>query len=199
MELFGEFKYEEKHDIYKCNITRVISWKVDEKVLRTVGDHQKDKTNDNLSAISFNNIRIDHFPRRLEMFFPNLRTLTINSCGLQSIRKFDLIGLENLKQLTLNGNEISALPDNLFEATPNIETLSFYSNRIRFIGMNIFNPLSKLKYANFKMNVNIDVCFKTVGNGVTLDEMKRIIEANCQPKFEGQIENFFDDLKLVYI
>lgn len=65
--------------------------------------------------------------------------------------------------------------------------------------MNIFIPLKKLKYANLKMNVNIDVCYKTVGSGVTLEELKKIIETDCQPKFQGRIESFFVDLKTVYI
>lgn len=93
MELFGIFNYEATQDVYKCNVTRVINWKVDEEILRTVGDHQEDKTNDNLAAISFKNLIIERFPRRLETFFPNLKTLTINSCEPPKI------GFNRTKQL----------------------------------------------------------------------------------------------------
>lgn len=198
MELFGEFKYEERSEVYKCNVTKVINWKVGNGVLRTVGEHIEDRTNENLEAISFRELKIERFPRQLELFFPNLKALTINSCGLQSIQRSDLKGLSQLKQLTLNGNEISSLPDDLFDDTPGIETISFYGNTIRFIGMNTLKALRNLQYANFKMNSNIDDCYKTIGEGITLHELHKIISKNCQPKFDGIIENFLHDLVKIY-
>lgn len=198
MEIFGEFSFEATKNIYKFNVIRVINWKVDNKVLRIVGDHFEDKSNEDVDEVSFKDINIKRFPRRIDSFFPNLKALTINCCGLKSIKKSDLKGLSRLKQLTFNGNKISSLPDYLFESTPAIETISFYGNRIQFIGLNTLDMLRNLTYANFKMNVNIDVCYKTEGKGVTLQELQKIVSVDCQPKFDGDISNFFKDLAAVY-
>lgn len=195
MELFGNFKFEESTKTYKFIVTRIVTWKADDGLVRIVGDHLEDCTNEDVEAISFKDIKMHRFPRQLHRFFPNLRVLTINSCGLKSIAKLDLLGLKNLRQLTMNGNGIISIPGNLFDETPKVETLSFYGNKIEFIDSNIFNTLHDLKYANFKMNVSIDACYKREGNGVSLRELMKIVHEKCQPERYDTIENYFYHLK----
>lgn len=180
MELFGEFFIDPKSEIYKFIVLRVVLWKSYEGILRTVGAHVNGKSNENVEAIILSNLALDRFPRLLGCFFPNLKTVTGNNCGLRSIGKADLKGLTKLKQLSLNGNRIISLPNDLFEPTPNIEIVSFYGNRIRFIGDKIFNQLKFLEYANFKMNLTIDVCLKDGYNGVPFQHLEKIIGSNCQ-------------------
>lgn len=182
MELFGQFKVEEKSNIYKYTVGRIIDWKTDEGVLRTVGEHVEEKENKDVEAVSLSGLRIGCFPLLIGKFFQNLTVLTMNGCGLQRISKDDLDGLKNLQQLTLNGNEISSLPNDLFEGTPKIEIISFYGNKIEFIGAKIFDCIPNCVYANFKMNVNLDDCFKLAGNGITLERLKLIIKEKCQRK-----------------
>lgn len=207
MELFGDYKYEEKQNIYKYNVNRVISWKFDKKVMRVAGEHADDRTNDDVKAISFFDIKIDRFPRGIEAFFPNLKALTINSCGLKHIRKADLKGMTKLKQLTLNGNDISVLPEDLFDESPQINTISFYGNKIKFIGPDIFDSIPNLKYANFKMNANIDVCYKSHGNGISFDSLKTIVKGKHQPQeyvkeiktfADAPVERYLNDLYIVH-
>lgn len=196
MELFGSFKFDERSKVYKFMVTRLVNWKTaDNIVLRVIGDHLEDYTNDEVEAISFTDMQIDRFPRHIHRFFPNLKVVTMNSCGLRSITKLDLMGLKNLRQLTMNGNNIISLPGNLFDETPKIETLSFYGNKIEFIDSNIFNSLRGLKYANFKMNVSIDACYKSEGNGITLRDLMTIVREKCQPEVYDTIKNYFYHLK----
>lgn len=195
MELFGNFKFEEKIKVYKFIVTRIVNWKGENEVVRVIGDHFEDFTNEDIEAVSFTDMKIDRFPRSLNHFFPNLKVLTMNSCGIKSISKLDLVGLKNLRQLTMNGNGIVSIPGNLFEGTPKVETLSFYGNKIKFIDSNIFHALRGLKYANFKMNANIDACFKIEGNGITLKDLKTIVKDKCQPEPYDTIENYFRQLK----
>lgn len=186
MELFGEFKFERSTESYKYIVTKVIDWTLAEDgVFKVFGDHLVGRSNKDVDGILFNNIKMKHFPRLLGQFFPNLKTLMMNSCEVRYITSYDFVGLRNLQQLSMNGNKIIVLPNALFEETPAIEAVSFYGNMIKFIDPNIFDSLPNLKHANFKLNTNIDACHKTVGNGISLDCLKEIILENCQPKNFG--------------
>lgn len=174
MELFGSFNFEEKNQIYKFIVLKVDNLKAGDGILGVVGDHIRDKTNKDVDAVSICNISLNHFPRLIGQFFPNLKILTVNSCGIKRITRFNFTGLANLEQLMMNGNKITTLPDGLFEDTPALEAVSFYGNKVKFIHSNIFNSLSYLKYANFKMNINIDACYKTTGNGISQEFLSKI-------------------------
>lgn len=191
MELFGNFTINEKSRIYKFNVSRVITWKLDFSVVRVVGEHLGFRSNEDVEAITFNNFEIPQFPQNIGKFFPNLKVLIINSCNLTNISKHDLMGLKQLKQLNLNGNFLTSLPNNLFENTPAIEAISMYGNRIEFIGRNVFDSLHKLSYVNLKMNLTIDVCSNEF-SGVSFDQLKKIISKNCQAKILDVIDEFFN-------
>lgn len=198
MELFVTYKYEERSNVYKCNVTRVIKWKFGKGVLRVAGDHFEGKTNDDVEEVLFRDLKLENFPRLLNYFFPNLNAVTITNCDLQSVVKSDLHGLKHLKQLSLNGNKISSLHNDLFEDTPNVEIISFYGNRLEFIGQHLLDSLDHLQSANFKMNDNIDAGLNTYGSGVSLKCLKEIFKQKCQPTFTGKLENYFDDLMQIY-
>lgn len=197
MELFGKFVIDNKNCVYKFNVNRVINWRVEYGILRIVGDHVEGKSNEDVDAISFSNFKIYQIPKNISQFFPNLKTLTMNSCSVKSISKHDLMGLKHLQQLNLTGNLLTNLPNNLFETTPNLESVSFYSNRIELIGPNIFDSMKHLKYVNLKMNTNIDECCK-FNSVTTLDDLKKIIREECQPRLNDEIDDLFDfeDMKL---
>lgn len=194
MELIGEF-VELNNKPYKFNVKQVVNWKSYDGIVRTSGDHVQGKTNKDVETITFANLALGRFPKLLNCFFPNLKVVSVNSCGLKSITKDDLKGLTKLTQLILTGNRITSLPDDLFNFTPNVEVVSFYGNRIRFIGDKIFDQLKHLQYANFKLNSNIDACFKEGENGVSLHHLKKLIILNCKPVKQDIIERYFESLK----
>lgn len=195
MELFGNFLLEEKTGVYKFVVCRVIVYKASPSgILRVVGDHLRDRGSKDVQAISFMGLRLERFPQGIEKFFPNLKILTINGCGLQSISKIDIFHLKHLSQLTLNGNFITSLPGDLFDGTSSVEIVSFYGNRIEFIGAEIFDSLRDLKYVNLKVNTNIDVCFKPTG--ISLEELKKVIKENCQSKRFNIIDHYFQQMEL---
>lgn len=190
MEAIGTFEFDSKSCYYKFIATRVISRKVDFSVVRIVGEHLNDNTNEDVEAVSFSNFKLIEFPKNLGYFFPNLKYLSITNCGLTYIYKYDLMGLPHLKHVNLNGNSIKVLPNNLFENNSKLEAVSLYLNRIEFIGRNIFDSLDHLSYINLKMNASIDVCFKN-SCGISFNQLRIIIERNCQPKLNCEIDEFF--------
>ncbi|CRK94700.1 CLUMA_CG008200, isoform A [Clunio marinus] len=198
MELIGNYKIEKKNYSYKFTTSKVVCWSLINEVFKISGDHLESSTEEDVSEASFINQLIFYFPRNLGIFFPNLQVLTLYSCGIKRISKFDLHGLRRLKEISLNGNHLVTLPNNLFESTPEIESVSFCRNKIKYIGPNIFDSLDNLRYANFKLNKNIDIVFKVDGKGPTLEEMKAYIAEFCQEIFHGQVNNYFDNLKGIF-
>lgn len=198
MELLGNYSFNERTNSYKFTVDQVVDWRVGNSVVRVAGEHINDRTRKDVDTVAVFNINMRCIPDGLGGIFPNLETLSVVSCELDRITKEDLKGLNNLKHLALNGNKITRLPDNLFIDTPQIETLSFYGNRIKYIGRATFDPLTNLSYANFKLNTNIDICFKTFGNGVTLETLRARVEENCRPKYETAIIKWLHDLCAIY-
>jgi hypothetical protein len=192
MEIFGNFSFDTRSCNYKFDVYRVTTWKLDGNVVRVIGEHEEGRSNEDVEAVKFSDFKLSQFPRNIGKYFPNLKALTVNNCALINVSKFDLMGLKQLRQLTLNGNSISTLPNNLFENTPALEFVSFYGNRIEFIGRNIFDSLLHLRYVNLKVNLAIDVCFKNVC-GISLKELKTIIDEHCQPKLLLRIEELIAD------
>lgn len=163
MELFGEFKFNEESTFYEFIVTRVINWKAGDEVFRITGDHIEENINENVESLTVSFLMMSRFPRGIGRFFPNLRNLSIEGCGLKSINKNDLIGLENLQQLALDGNEITTLPEDLFQETPLLEKISLSDNKIKFelIDACVLDSLKYLKLVNFIGNVNIDKLYTT--------------------------------------
>jgi Leucine rich repeat len=192
MELFGNYSLNENTKVYKFIVTKISSFRCEQLrpyVMRVVGDHIDDLTNDNVETLSISDLELNRFPRCLNSFFPNLNSIVISSCGITNLSKGDFEGLQTLRNLHLNGNEISQLSDDLFDCVPNIEAISFYNNQIKSIGSKTFDKLKSLTYANFKMNRTIDACYKTTGSGVTLNELRGLIAiGNCVGKKSYSIE-----------
>jgi Leucine-rich repeat (LRR) protein len=199
MKLLGKFNFDSKTCTYKFTVNHIVfRSKTDVEVLQVVGKHISGKSDFDVESIAFRNFNLLQIPRNIHRFFPNLKVLIMNSCGLRNVSRFDLMGLKKLQQLTLNGNLITALPNNLFENNPMIQKVSFYGNRIELIGAEIFDSLTNLNYVQLRMNVNIDIFYKAVG-GMSFEQFKEIIDENCQPKPFEDISDYYDsdDMTLV--
>lgn len=174
MKLHCEFSFNQKTLVYKCTVSK-ISGELNNK-LHLVGTHVNDKSMKDVTAIQIQCIELKTFPSYLAAINPLIEILSINSCGIEQVSKYDLIGFKNLKQLSLNGNELTILPEDLFEYSPKLEYLSLYGNRIEQIGTNLLQPLRNIEYVNLKMNTNIDECYKRGNEFQTLDEMETIFD-----------------------
>ena len=158
MELFGDFQFNEESTFYEFIVKRVINWKAGDEVFRVIGEHIEDNDNKNVESLTISFLMMNRFPRGIGRFFPNLRNLSIEGCGMKSINKFDFIGLGNLQQLALDGNNLTTLPEDLFKETPLLERISLSDNKIKFelIDACVLDSLNNLSFVNFIGNVNID-------------------------------------------
>ncbi|CRL05560.1 CLUMA_CG018070, isoform A [Clunio marinus] len=129
--------------------TRIMSW--------LEGKHRDGKSFDDVEAISFKNTSVHYFPLDLDKFFPNLRIVKIENCGLKSITRSDLNGLENIDTLFCPGNRITSLPNNLFTGMYKLRSVVFRRNRIKIMSSKVFTPIIKnLIRLDLTENVSID-------------------------------------------
>lgn len=164
--------------IYKCQVTAVTRLASNGRVLKITGDHLADLSNFDVHTLSIFDHQLEHFPRYLCRFFPNLKYISVVGCGLKSITATDLVGCEGIERLMLNGNKITKLTANTFSTfAPNLESISFFNNSIQFVDEKAFAELPRLKYVNLKMNPGIDWClrgFETNGSDF-LNEIQKTL------------------------
>lgn len=190
MELFCEyfnFKLASSDEIiYICRVTGFNRFSPSGQVNDIHGTHLEGKSNIDVHSLIILNHQIKNFPRYLCNFFPNLKSISVISCGLQRLTKSDLIGCERIQKLMLNGNDIFRIAPDVFENTPNLETISFYKNDILNLPEIIFDGLKKLKNVNLERNLGLNWSYLKTGKRDAMDEIKKkLIDHNERPKITG--------------
>lgn len=113
------------------------------KVIKSFkGKHLFGKSEVNVKELNFNTgPKLLYFPRELNKYFPNLTYLRFSRCGIKTISKQDLSGLEMLKAFWIDNCRLTSLPDDLLTNMPNLRTVSFSQNHIEFASSNLLKPL----------------------------------------------------------
>lgn len=180
---------------YTCYVNNIIY----NPALRSIqinGKHQDFMTNQDVRGLSFESIKsLKKIPYGLTTVFPNLIYLQIRKCGLASLTKRDLIGLEHLQGLWLPENDIVSLDADVFENCQGIRLLCFYKNKLKFVDSDVFKPLKNLTDANFCENTCIDKNYLQ-GNKDQLNALMEEILKKCQKTVNG---NEIDENKLEII
>lgn len=177
----GSSKSNEEAYPYTCHIKSASVIKRNTKISAITGKHHRNKTNADVTTLYFNNCVLKFVPRGLSDFFPFCRTVIIRQCGLKTISRQDLKGLENLATLSLNDNKLTTLPDNLFADMKKLSSISFARNQLMFLSSKLLQPIvkNKLVSINFRGNVKIDAFFKSGSGGVSLEALKVMIDKQC--------------------
>lgn len=120
---------------YKCtdNVTQITA-RGDRTVADIIGAHNEEKSHDNVLVFSAFKTKIFYFPKELTTSFPNLKYISIKSCGLRelSCRDLEQFG-EKLTYLWLCNNDIEIIERNLFKNNPNLAILNLIGNKIKFV------------------------------------------------------------------
>lgn len=117
--------------------------------------------------------------------YKNLSALYIDNCGLLRVSKKDFSSLTGLNKLHLTNNAIDSLPGDLFDLIPQLTELSLRSNKIKFISKHTLTPLTRLKLADFRWNININEIYDSNMLSTTycntLDMLRTKIFEQCKP------------------
>lgn len=163
---------------YTCKVKSVSIMEPGTVITEIVGDHLHGFNADDVDTIYFKKTAIHYFPRGLHRFFPRLKQLQISNCGLKTICRDDLIGLEALEGIVLDGNKLTTVPSDLLIGMDKLESLSFVRNEIEFLSSDLFKPVmtNNWKYIDFWRNESIN-CSYSVLYGFNLDL--------CEPANKG--------------
>lgn len=206
MKIKCEFKYRGwsddcKINLYTCFVASAAITERDTQLTCFDGVHLSGKDNSDVQAIYFSNVIVHYFPRGLNELFPQLIALQITDCGLKTISRADLIGLEALEILTIDKNKLRSIPSNLLTGMCELTRISFGCNKIEFLSSKLFRPImsNKLTLINLDRNASIDSSYWPLRDNhvASVDELMKIIDDNCKKPIEDQsIKAFESDLKL---
>lgn len=175
---------------YTCGVKHLITNEINRNVSRVNTEHQRGKTNDDVSTIQIFEKKMEYFPRGFTSFFKNIVAFHAGMNGLKYLEKSDLKDFVKLKFLYLYKNQLETLPSDLFIHNPALEYISFFDNRLTNIGSKTLMPLQSLKIAFFDKNICID---KQATTYEGLLELKLEIAQQC---IETTNEDLMSMLKL---
>lgn len=141
---------------YTCSVSKASIDRPNVDIVSFEGKHQMGKNNNDVTEVDFDSMRVEYFPRNLQMIFPSLKFLIIRTCGLKEISRQDLDGLGKLVFSSDGNNKLKSLPDDLFSNMPNLKYVSFGGNRIEFASSKLIEPIvdNPLKWFTMRHNTS---------------------------------------------
>lgn len=184
---------------YTCIVDDIFKTTFVSNKLLISGDHNGNKSNDDVASLWIENKSLETFTRKLPEKFSSLTKLIIKGCGLKKILRADLIGLKNLNELNLKGNglsflpddlfadmrmleilildknELTSLPDDLLAHTKKLRRISFLGNKLERLSSQTLKPVEEsLENADFRQNSQIDDYFNKAQAGK--NNLKRLMD-----------------------
>lgn len=166
--VFGYFGYE-------CAVKN-LSVMTPTVISDVIGTHMSGKSHSDVVAIYIDNQVVRFFPKSIETFFANVRSIWFTKILLSSISVSDLSVFKKLDTLTLKSNSLESLPSDLFQGNPLIQEVDFSYNNISRVGQNIFKPIPLLKTVRFNNNfcINVDAF-----NLTAVQDLQNLLNVKC--------------------
>jgi len=142
-------------------------------ILEIIGEHQPDKSNQDVHCIWIKNSNIQEIPGGLFGQFLNLKTIKIENSKINKLEKFG--NCENLEEISSIKCNVEFLPGNLFENCKKLQKISFSDNKLKIIEPNILDGLENIKFVDFRGNVNYD-CWYSVESSTINDLREELIQ-----------------------
>lgn len=161
---------------YRCKVNFFNSTSQSENITDILGVHEGEKSFEDVKLFMIENQNISMIPRNLNLIFPNLEGIIIESCNLKSLSSYDLKNYPKLKFVYIGNNQIYNLPGDLFENNLHIEWLTFRNNYTKTIGTNLLKNLKNLEFASFIRNTCIN---RKAQSKLEIQQLINDIERNC--------------------
>lgn len=104
-------------------------------------------SNKSMEALSIKNAaKMNFLPTGIKNFFPKLKALEVENCGLIHIDRHDMKELgADLLFISIKKTEVFALGGGLFECNPKLESVIFAENPLSYIDPQLFTNFKKMK------------------------------------------------------
>lgn len=171
---------------YDCNVTSAHISEEGRSVKAFIGVHSEGKSDDSVTDLIFrNNPSVEFLPIGLREIFPNLRHLTVENCGLKSISRCDMSGLENLTELNISSN-LTSLPNDLFANMTRLISATIQGPNLKFVSSEILKPLLGTKLQSLQIGrCNFGFMNATARS---LEELMEQIDLEFQPLSDERVE-----------
>jgi BTB/POZ domain len=193
MEAKCKFSVNDHH--YSCNIKNVTITRPRTEIIGVEGVHKAGRSNaDVVKVLIVHQSSVEYIPRGLEKFFPNLIYLEMIYCGIKTISRNDLVGLENLESLILGCNPLESLPNDLFADMKKLKNIRFRNSKLTTMSSRLLEPVKDtLEAADFRDNTRINASYFSSnslfqGTTSTLEKLMDIIDACCIAPNEEHFE-----------
>lgn len=159
---FNHGNYAYVGNYYACEIQNInIQTSDNREMTQVIGTHSNGRNNKNVEHISAVSKTIRFLPKRLEVLFPNLKTMRLYACNMEEIRQSDLAPFgKNLEVICFDYNKIKYLEKDLFAKNEKLRYVYFDGNQIKFIHEKVFDNLNFL----VTLWMNNNDCTRGVGN-----------------------------------
>jgi len=160
------------------------------------GTHLDSMQNDLVVGIHSHGQNIHYMPTGLESIFTNIKLLDFTYGRIKEIHQEDLKPFPKLVYCGFKDNDIEILEDGLFDYNPEIQLISFWNNKILYVGVHLFNGLTKLSAIYFDENQCIKM--RAAANVTAVQDMIKQVKHKCTYDPKQQIDKLqysLDDLK----
>lgn len=101
---------------------------------------------DQIGALTLQNVKFSHIPKRISNFLANLKVAQFSNNGLLSVTKEDLKQFgSKLELIDFSFNNLTAIEADLFEFNPQLKAVIFRRNPIKLIHPGFFDSLVNLR------------------------------------------------------
>ncbi|XP_070504888.1 uncharacterized protein [Chironomus tepperi] len=140
-------------NVYRCIVKDNLNIFTEEsaQITSVDGVHKDNRSTDDVAGFYASSKIVSYFPRNLDKYFPNMVSITIDSCHLLKIHQEDLKQFPKLVVLQLQHNTIEVIEQGLFDFNPKLKKISIYEKNLIHIDPNVFDNLPKLGY--FTLNL----------------------------------------------
>lgn len=170
------------HNIYRCELQNnlYITSPLSAQITSVTGTHYDWKSSNDVVGFDSREKSMEYFPRGLDNFFKNLKSIVIYYGRIKEIHQSDLAPFYKLVNLYLDNNDIQILEAGLFDSNPNLQGVSFLGNRITIIDTTIFDNLPKLEniWLSENLCINMDATNSYSGVRNVIKQAKTLCSGN---------------------
>jgi hypothetical protein len=185
---------------YTC-IAKQLAGKHDKHIENIFGNHLENQSNVDVRAITIHSMETPKIPEGLGQLFPNLLTVVVDNCGLETIDSKDVKQFTQMTYFGVPRNHLRELKGNLFEFNPKIKLLNFMENQLEHIGRGFASHIPNLEIAIFKDNACIDrnfaIHYDTRRMETTLEIVDKELLELCPPNEESRSSSEMNDSRFI--
>jgi len=177
---FGMRGFEIVGSQYNC-LARVTQNGPSRSVVAVIGNHQAGRSHRDVLALTFITQQIDRIPQNMISFFPNVETIRIDNCPIQSFTRDDLRPFPRLRYFVLHRSQVRTINGDVFMHSPQLQFLWLGNNQITNVGPGLLQHSPRITRLYFPTNPCISSSATTAA---AIANLGRDLAFRCPPTVE---------------